>query len=231
MSQLRLDAVEFYYHPDRPLLSRVSLTVERGERIVIVGANGSGKTTLLRLMAGLLRPRSGWITVNAVDATAARDRIGILFQNPDHQMIAESVEAEIALGLELRAMPPVQMAPLVDAALRRFSLESLRARPPEQLSGGQKQRVALAAITVLQPDYLLFDEPDSFLDAPSRRELNRSIETIAPDCGIVWTLPGVRRMPDADRYLALSAGELCECTRRDLENRYGAPRTDSLPCA
>ncbi len=208
MSGLSADQLGFCYPDGTSVLSNLSFSVARGETIAILGANGSGKSTLLRLLAGLMRPTTGSVTVDGVPVSRARDRTGLVFQNPDHQMIAPSVVEELALGLELRGTPVDVIRERVEETLIRFDLTDLRACSPEILSGGQKQRVALAAIMVMRPDYLLFDEPDSLLDAPARAEFMRSVDLIRPECGIIWTCPHPRRMPAANRQFELAEGAL-----------------------
>ena len=133
-------------------------------------------------------------------------------QNPEHQMIAPSVEEEIALGLEFRGVDSSEIEKKVEREIERFSLQEIRNRSPETLSGGQMQRVALAAIVVTQPDFLLFDEPDSLLDAPSRRDFLNAVSRIRREHGIFWACADAERLPDADRYYRLSDGRLKETT-------------------
>jgi energy-coupling factor transporter ATP-binding protein EcfA2 len=190
--------------------------------VVLVGRNGCGKTTLLRILAGLLTPASGRVYIQGENEASPRNRVGILFQNPDHQMIAPTVEEEIALGLELRGEEPRVMRSVVDALLARFGLTELKASPPEALSGGQKQRVALAATMAWSPPFLLLDEPDSFLDAPSRRELLRGVDDVRGQCGVLWVLPHTRQLPEADRFLLLEQERVRECSRADLLALTGA---------
>jgi energy-coupling factor transporter ATP-binding protein EcfA2 len=125
-------------------------------------------------------------------------------QNPEHQMIAPTVEEEIALGLEFRGVEPREIEERVERELERHSLRELRTSAPDSLSGGQMQRVALAAITVLQPTFLLFDEPDSLLDAPSRRDFLNAVVGIRQEHGILWACADADRLPDADRYYWLN---------------------------
>ncbi len=176
MRELRAEQVSFGFAGQPPLLTDVSLNLGTGERVVLAGRNGSGKTTLLRILSGLLPPTGGRVYIHGESDESPRNRVGILFQNPDHQMIAPTVEEEIALGLELRGEQPSEIRRVVDGLLARFGLTELAASPPEALSGGQKQRVALAATMAWAPPFLLLDEPDSFLDAPSRRS-----------CCVAWT--------------------------------------------
>lgn len=208
MSELRAEDLCFHYADGTEVLRGVNLVVRRGELVAILGENASGKTTMLKLLAGLASPSSGCTTVDGVPVNRVRDRVGIVFQNPDHQMIAATVEEEIALGLELRGVPQTAMRPQVEELLSRFDLVALRSASPESLSGGQKQRVALAAVMVSRPDFLLFDEPDSLLDAPSRAEFDSAVEVIRASCGIVWTCPHPKRMPRSDRRFELRDGVL-----------------------
>jgi energy-coupling factor transporter ATP-binding protein EcfA2 len=208
VSELKAEDLHFKYADGTEVLRGVSLAVRRGEMVTILGENASGKTTLLKLLAGLVSPSSGCATVDGVPVHRVRERVGIVFQNPEHQMIAATVEEEIALGLELRGVPQPAMHRQVEGLLSRFDLTALRSTSPDNLSGGQKQRVALAAVMVSQPEFLLFDEPDSLLDAPSRAELEASVEIVRDTCGIVWTSPHPKRMPVSDRKFELRDGVL-----------------------
>jgi energy-coupling factor transporter ATP-binding protein EcfA2 len=197
--------LSFGFRSEAALFSAINLTLNERERVAIVGSNASGKTTLLRLLAGLLQPRTGQIEVDGANSTHHRDFVGIVFQNPDHQMLTATVESEIALGLELRGMPARDMQPRVADMMQRFNLNEFKDVPPHQLSGGQKQRVALAAIMVSRPRFLLLDEPDSFLDAPSRRALLAAISEFCADCGLLWTAPNAAKIPPVDRILRLTS--------------------------
>ena len=210
MSGLEASDVGFGFSDGTAVLSHVNLSVARGEFVAILGANASGKSTLLRLLSGLLRPTLGQVTVDDIPVVRVRDRVGLVFQNPDHQMIAPTVEEELALGLELRGIGVPDIRARVEEVLRQFDLLDMRDRSPESLSGGQKQRVALAAIMTIRPEYLLFDEPDSLLDAPSRREWMSAVELIRHSCGIVWTSPHPKRLPQTDRTYELADGVVHE---------------------
>jgi energy-coupling factor transport system ATP-binding protein len=208
--------VTFGFAGKRPILNDLGFKVETGEFVVIVGENGSGKSTLLRLLAGLLKPIEGRIVVAGTEHGKAERSVGIVFQNPDHQMIADTIEQEVALGMELRGVKREIMRAKAEQLLQRFSLQPIRNYSPEAISGGQKQRVAIAAMLAAEPDFMLFDEPDSLLDAPSRKELMRGVEEIRNECGIVWTTANPFRMPDASRFLLLQDGQLEESSRADL---------------
>jgi energy-coupling factor transport system ATP-binding protein len=206
--ELRTEDLSFAFSGRAPLFQHLSFELHTGEMVVLAGENASGKTTLLRLLAGLLRPTSGRVVLTGESSGDPRGRVGILFQNPDHQMLAATVEEELALGLELRAVDPARIRVKVDSLLARFELQALRESPPEALSGGQKQRVALAAIMAAQPPFLLFDEPDSFLDAPARHELMIALSEVREECGVLWVTPHPRSAPAADRYGYLRDGRI-----------------------
>lgn len=216
MAELAATDLCFAFGHQPALFDGLNWTVRTGETVALLGENASGKTTLLRLLAGMLEPLRGAVRIDGTPIAEQRGRVGILFQNPDHQMIAPTVEEEIALGLELRGTPPEVMRPVVDNLLGRFGLEQMWSRSPESLSGGQKQRVALAAIMAFRPLFLLFDEPDSYLDAPSRRDLLSAVEEIRGEVGIVWTTPNPQRRPRADRLLLLERGRIRELSESEL---------------
>jgi energy-coupling factor transport system ATP-binding protein len=207
VSELRAANVSFSYG-GTVVLERLDLRVAVGEFVVIRGANGSGKTTLLKLLAGLLVPAEGRVTISDTPVAAQRNLTGLLFQNPDHQMMAPTVEEELALGLEMRGWSRADMRCRVDELLDEFDLRALAKRPPEALSGGQKQRVALAAIMAVRPRFLLMDEPDSYLDAPARKQLQAVLTSLRGTCGMVWTASRLQRTLPVDRFLILESGRL-----------------------
>ena len=222
MSSLRVDGLVFAHRERPPLWRDVSLLVRTGESVALVGANGCGKTTLLRLIAGLARPAAGSILIDDVPPPRLADHVGLILQNPDHQMIAESVESELALGLELRGIETAEIQRRVEQSLEEFALSDLRRRRPQQLSGGQKQRVALAAIMIARPAFLLLDEPDSFLDAPSRRQFRAALERVRPQTGLIWAMPRVRSDLRIDRWHLLDDLALCRLDPETLARRLSA---------
>ena len=161
-------------------IDNISLTINRGESVCLMGANGSGKTTLARLIAGLIEPFRGRLDVGH----NGNQKVGILFQNPDNQMVAVTVEKEIAFALENQNVPLDEMEIRITQTLERFSITHLRRKLNSELSGGEKQRVALASVMIAEPLILLLDEPDSFLDQEGRgvlkSELNKLMKS-APD--------------------------------------------------
>lgn len=216
MAALNCRQVEFHFPACQSILKNLDLFVQTGEFAVILGGNESGKTTLISILSGLRKPTQGKVTVESDGAMQSQPQVGVVFQNPDQQMIAASVEEEIALGLELCGIPSHLISERVEALLNKFDLIRLRNRSPESLSGGQKQRVALAAVMANQPLFVLFDEPDSLLDAPARREFMKAVEEIRAECGIIWTTPHPMRLPEADSYYYLNNGGLSRSSYEEL---------------
>jgi len=156
-----------YWYPRRSeaALRDLSLQVQDGESLCVMGRNGSGKSTLVKLIAGLVKPDRGHLTVDGRIGRDAHDgQVGILFQNPDNQMVTTLVEKEIAFALENRAVAQSEMESVIARVAAQFRIEHLLNRLTSELSGGEKQRVALASVMVQNPSVLLLDEPDSFLD-------------------------------------------------------------------
>ena len=162
-------------------LDGIDLDLHCGEFVGIVGPNGSGKSTLAQHLNGLLMPTSGEVWVSGMLTAEPRDRwrirqqVGMVFQNPDSQLVASTVEEDVAFGLENLGVPPAEIRARVDAALDAVGLAGYATRPPYLLSGGQKQLVAIAGVLAMQPACIVFDEPTSMLD-PSGRE--RVLDTI-----------------------------------------------------
>lgn len=161
----------------RRVLDDLSVSIADGEFVAIMGANGAGKTSFARCLNGLLLPTAGEIRIDGLSALddqhlpAIRRSLGMVFQNPDNQIVSATVERDIAFGLENLGLPREEMVRRVDAMLSLFHLEKYRNHPPHLLSGGEKQRLAIAGVVAMQPRHLIFDEPTSLLDYPSRVEL------------------------------------------------------------
>ncbi|MFQ6113874.1 MAG: ATP-binding cassette domain-containing protein [bacterium] len=159
------------------VLNGIDLTIREGESIGLIGPNGSGKTTLGRCLNGLLLPTEGdvWVddlnTKESANLAEIRRRVGMVFQNPENQIVSTTVEREIAFGLENLGVPYQEMHEIVDDKLLQFDLQKYRQHPPHLLSGGEMQRLALASVMAMSPKYLIFDEPSSLLDPASRKAL------------------------------------------------------------
>jgi energy-coupling factor transport system ATP-binding protein len=169
----------------RRVLDNISVEIADGEFVALMGANGSGKTSLARCLNGILLPSSGHVMIDGLDTRKAKDlieirrRLGMVFQNPDNQIVAPTVEREIAFGPENLGVPRPEMHRRVDSLLELFHLEPYRRQAPHLLSGGEKQRVALAAVMAMQPRHIIFDEPTSLLDYESRCQVLALMQQLA----------------------------------------------------
>jgi energy-coupling factor transport system ATP-binding protein len=173
--------VSYTYPNGTAALKSVSLDISKGERIAIVGGNGSGKTTLALLINGILRPDTGRISVDGLDPLNDNDskrlkqKVGLVFQSPDNQLVSTTVEREIAFSLENMNIPYDTMKIKVGQSLEFFGLSNFRDRLTSDLSGGEKQRLALASVMVAEPEILILDEPGSYLDESGKRLLDEAV--------------------------------------------------------
>lgn len=197
-------------------LQGVSISVDRAEVLAVVGANGSGKSTLARLMDGLLRPSEGTVTVDGIDTRIddaiwdIRAKVGMVFQDPDDQIVGTVVEEDVAFGPENLSVPPEEIAARVTAALAAVGLSGLERREPHQLSEGQKQRVAIAGALAMRPAYVVLDEPTAMLDPAGRRAVLDLIDQFAHQYGhgVVHISHGAVGVARADRVIALERGRV-----------------------
>lgn len=174
------DQVSFQYD-EQMILDHVSFHIQEGEKLAILGANGSGKSTLMKLLAGLETPKSGTIqaksqTITDENIHLLRNMCGIVFQNPNDQFVGSTVVDDIAFGLENHQVPHSEMEGRIQDALSRFDLHDFKHHDPAGLSGGQKQRAAIAAVAVLNPEVIIFDESTSMLDPKHRSQFFEMIE-------------------------------------------------------
>lgn len=173
------DLVHQYNTPqgEIPALQGVSLKIEQGDFVAIIGHNGSGKSTLAKHLNALLLPHAGQVLINGLDTSdkdklwQIRQQVGMVFQNPDNQLIATTVEEDVAFGPENLGIEPAKIRVRVDEALSSVGMKEYYRRAPHLLSGGQKQRVAIAGIVAMRPQILVLDEPTAMLDPIGRREV------------------------------------------------------------
>lgn len=213
---IRIQNLHFHYSEDRPALRGIDLEIGPGESVAIIGANGSGKTTLARCFNGLLTPSSGSVFVDGMDTRDGekigllRRKIGMVFQNPDDQLVATTVEGELAFGLENLALARDEMVARIEQALLDFDLTAYRTAPPHRLSGGEKQRLAIAAASAMRPRYLVLDEPTALLDPQHRRQVGDLLHSLSQRFGIATIL--ITQLPEeavrSERVIALHAGEI-----------------------
>jgi energy-coupling factor transport system ATP-binding protein len=195
-------------------LQGLDVRVRAGEFVAVVGANGSGKSTLARLLGGLERPAAadlaaacGHDLLTHDGRMAARRDVGVLFQDPENQLVAECVEDDVAFGLENLAWTTATMRLRVDEMLARFGLTELRRREPHQLSGGQKQRTALAGVLAIPRRVLILDEPTAMLDPAGRAEVLEAARELRDEgLAVVYVTQEMEEVIGADRVLALEAG-------------------------
>ena len=186
----------FFYEDDtkHPAVRDISLDVRAGEYVAILGHNGSGKSTFAKLLNQILEPTSGKLIVGGVDLTSGelteeellthRRRVGMVFQNPDNQLVATLVEEDVAFGPENLGVPLPELRERVDRALQTVGMSAYADREPHHLSGGQKQRVAIAGIIAMMPECIIFDESTAMLDPLGRREVLDTIRTLNREHGI-----------------------------------------------
>lgn len=212
---LKIDQLTYYYpeQEQTPALSNVSLTIEEGEWVAIVGRNGSGKSTLAKLIHGFLTPKSGSISIFGKEVTETsiwelRQEMGIVFQNPDNQFVGATVEDDVAFGLENRGVPRDEMRRRVQEALDEVGMLSFKKREPGYLSGGQKQRVAIAGVLAMQPRFVIFDEATSMLDPKGRATVLKLIHQLRAkyQLTIVSITHDISEAILADRVIVLKDG-------------------------
>ncbi len=210
-----LDHVSLGYTQADPVLRDVSLQVERGMYVALLGANGSGKSTLARHLNGLLLPQAGQVRVDGLDTARPenilpiRMRVGMVFQNPDNQIVATTVEDDVAFGLENLGVAPGEIQERVTRALEATGLGDVRQRPPHLLSGGQKQRLAIASTLAMAQEAVILDEVTSSLDATGRRELLALVRSLHSRGGTILTVTHrMEEVLDAQHVFVLGQGRL-----------------------
>lgn len=211
----------------RQVLDGVTLTA-RERRIGIVGRNGSGKTTLARVIAGLIAPDAGTATVGGIDVVKDRrgalGAVGILFQNPDHQIIFPTVEEEIAFGLTQMGRTKREAAEATRAMLARFGKAHWAGAAAHSLSQGQKQLVCLMAVLAMEPGLIVLDEPFSGLDIPTRMQLMRCLDAVEAQIALITHDPETLRA--FDRVIWLDAGRvIADGTPGEVLDRFEAQMT------
>ncbi len=195
---IRLENVSYAYKTDDgmnvPVINNLSLEIEKGDFVAVLGHNGSGKSTLAKLLNMILSPQSGRIYVGDTDITdeniddesiyELRKNVGMVFQNPDNQLVATVVEDDVAFGPENLGVPSDEIRRRVDEALDTVGMKKYAHHEPHRLSGGQKQRVAIAGIIAMRPECIIFDESTAMLDPIGRKEVLSSIKKLNSEMGI-----------------------------------------------
>ena len=194
----------------------LNLSITRGSFTVILGHNGSGKSTLAKMLNGLNKPSSGDIFVDVINTKDEeydldiRRKVGMVFQNPDNQLVASIVEEDVAFGPENLGLSPQEIRQRVDNALKTVDMYDFRKSTPHKLSGGQKQRIAIAGILAMEPECLVLDEPTAMLDPKGRREIIKTLEVLNKEKGITIVLIThyMEEAENADRVIVMNDGEI-----------------------
>ena len=197
-------------------LDSINLSIAPGEFVAIIGTNGSGKSTLARHFNGLLQPTSGKCFVNGLDTTIegntwnVRQTIGMVFQNPDNQIVAAIVEEDVAFGPENIGVPHAEIRPRVEAALAAVNMTEYAKHAPHLLSGGQKQRIAIAGVLALLPQCIVFDEPTAMLDPRGRKDIVNIVLKLNKEqkITIVYITHKMEEAILADRVIAMENGKI-----------------------
>ena len=220
-SLIRFCDVSYRYESDSetplPLaIKNVDIDIKKGEFVAILGHNGSGKSTLAKLSNAIILPESGKVFVNGMDTADEnleydiRQTVGVVFQNPDNQIVATIVEEDVAFGPENLGIPPKEIRTRVDNALKAVGMYEYRLHEPHKLSGGQKQRVAIAGIMAMQTDCIVLDEPTAMLDPKGREEVINSMLYLNKEMGITVVL--ITHYMDeavkADRVIVMDSGNV-----------------------
>ena len=221
-TKLQAEDLSFHYTDEEgkaashEIFAHLNLIIEPGTFVAILGHNGCGKSTLAKHMNAIVLPTGGRMLVADMDTREEeklydiRQRVGMVFQNPDNQIVATIVEEDVAFGPENLGVPPEEIRARVDEALKAVGMYEYRMHAPSQLSGGQKQRVAIAGIIAMRPSCIVLDEPTAMLDPKGRREVMETIRKLNRDYGITILLIThyMDEAAQADRVLVMDAGKI-----------------------
>ena len=215
---IKVQDVRFRYDPEQPkyAVDGVSLDIRRGEFVAVLGANGCGKSTLAKHFNAILLPEAGTVLVEGMDTRNedhlydVRQKVGMVFQNPDNQIVATVVEEDVAFALENLGVPQDEMRRRVDDSMKMAGIYEYRERAPHNLSGGQKQRVAIAGVVAMRPDCLILDEATAMLDPRGREQVMQTIHHLNKDMGstVVSITHYMEEAAQADRVLVMSGGKV-----------------------
>ncbi len=209
----------FYSYEDQEqqqeVLHGIDLSVNKGEFVCILGHNGSGKSTLAKVLGGFFAPTSGKVEICSMDTSEEenfipiRQKAGMVFQNPDNQLVATVVEDDIAFGMENLGVDPETMDKRIDKVLETVGMSDFRKSAPDKLSGGQKQRIAIAGILAMQPELLILDEPTAMLDPKGRREVMKSVQELCRSGMTVLHITHfMEEAVSCDRVIVVSEGRI-----------------------
>ena len=215
MSLIEVRNLTFSYTEGNEVLSDLSFNIEKGDYVTIIGHNGSGKSTLARLLVGLLVPKRGDIIIDGLkldeeNVYQIREKLGIVFQNPDNQFIGSTVKDDIAFGLENRLVKSEEMDEIINKYASIVGLEKFLDKEPTALSGGQKQRVAIAGVLAMKPDIIIFDEATSMLDPKGKKDIKDLMNKIHGDgkYTIISITHDIEEVMQASDCIVLNKGKI-----------------------
>ncbi len=218
---IEIKNLHFFYEsedntPSVEVLKGINLDIKKGEFVAVLGHNGSGKSTLAKHLNGILIPKKGKVIVDGIDTSdesklfELRQRAGMVFQNPDNQIVSSIVEEDVAFALENLGVPYDEMRKRVDDSLKAVNMYEYRLHSPSQLSGGQKQRVAIAGIIAMRPECIILDEPTAMLDPQGRKEVLSAIHRMNREYGITIVLIThyMEEATQCDRVIVMDKGNI-----------------------
>lgn len=232
---IKLENIQYRYTENQEtfVLDDVNLTVHKGEWVTIIGPNGSGKSTLTKVINGLVIPNHGQVTIRGVEMTEnnlweVRQKIGMVFQNPENQFVGATVEDDVAFGLENLGMPLDKMKVLVKESLQKVGMWEFKNRAPALLSGGQKQRVAIAGIMATQPDILILDESTSMLDPKARLEVFETIKELKTqeNLTVLSITHDISEALESNRIFVMNNGKIVDVGTSEEIFSYGEKLID-----
>ena len=240
MKIIQTEKLVFSYEPEsdeEPILKSLDIGIESGSFVAVLGHNGSGKSTFAKHLNGILLPTGGKVWIDGMDSAdeekllEIRRTVGMVFQNPDNQIVANVVEDDVAFGPENMGIPSEEIRLRVDEALKDVGMYEYRTHAPHLLSGGQKQRVAIAGIVAMRPRCIVLDEPTAMLDPAGRREVLETVHRLNRELGITVVLitHHMDECIEADRLIIMSDGEIvADGTPREVFPQVELMRSNGL---
>lgn len=230
MSLISLKNIFYRYSQNQEnyVLNDVSLDIEKDEWITLIGANGSGKSTLVKTLNGLNVPEKGTVFIDGLELNEEniwdiRQKVGMVFQNPDNQFVGSTVQDDVAFGLENIGLPRDEMIIRIDDALKRVGMEDFKLMEPSRLSGGQKQRVAIAGVLALRPQIIVLDEATSMLDPKGRQEVLKTVKSIKEESKmtVISITHDINEANEADRIFVMNKGKIQYVERPEVIFKLG----------
>ena len=215
MDHVKVNNLSYSYDGEHDAVSNVSFNIEKGSYTTIIGHNGSGKSTIAKLLVGLLEKKNGTIMIedlelNQDNLIKIRNKIGIVFQNPDNQFIGSTVRDDIAFGLENHCVEQKDMDPIINEYAAKVNMTDFLDSEPTHLSGGQKQRVAIAGVLAMHPDIIIFDESTSMLDPQGKDEIKKFIYHLHEnkELTIISITHDIEEVSSSDHVIVMNDGKV-----------------------